>query len=248
VHDLLVDSGNTRVKWALTGAGVWRSGALTPGADDLSLLLDQAWTALPRPDRVFAAHVGDAARWQALDQWVRRAWRVPLVRVRAQPQLLGVRNGYRDPEQLGADRWAGLIAARALTDGPVSVVGCGTAVTLDALTAAGEFAGGVILPGLFLARASLAHGTAGLQTPPGDAASCLARSTADGIAAGTLYGLAGAIERVLHEFEAVLGAEPTVYITGGDADEIARHIPRALEREPELVLKGLARIAALTRP
>src|SRR5204863_2422782 len=116
-----------------------------------------------------------------------------------------VRNGYRDKGTLGADRWAAMIGARSeMPASAAAVVNCGTAVTVDALSAGGEFVGGVILPGLFLQRSALATGTAALRVGEGDETSCLAMSTADAIAAGTLYGLAGAVERVCAEFERVL--------------------------------------------
>lgn len=243
MSDLLVDSGNTRLKWALSDTGVWRTGALFMPARDVGALLDDAWRALPRPARVFVADVADGARGQAMADWVRHRWQLSPIRIQAQSELLGVRSAYREPERLGADRWAALIAARALTNRSACVVDCGTAVTLDALGANGVHAGGVIFPGLTLLRRSLVQGTAALDAAPGNAAHCLARSTADGIAAGTLYGLVGAIERVLDEFEKALGEAPHIYITGGDADQVAAHLARAVQREPDLVLKGLARIA-----
>ncbi len=125
-----------------------------------------------------------------------------------------------------------------------AVVSCGTAVTVDALSARGEFVGGVIFPGLALLQSALATGTAGLPAMPGDETSCLARSTADAVAAGTLYGLAGAVERVCNEFEQALIGPLTVLITGGDADRVAPHLIRPARRIPDLVLKGLDRIAA----
>lgn len=246
MSDLLVDSGNTRVKWALSDVGIWNTGAVVVAGRDLHKLLDDAWSPLAPPDRVLASHVADSARWQILTDWTRRTWGVSITRVQSEPELLGVRNGYREPERLGADRWAALIGVRGLTQGSACVIDCGTAVTLDALTADGNFAGGVIFPGLALLRQSLAQGTAALPVAPGAVTSCLARSTADAIAAGTLYGLAGALERVLQEFERTLG-QLQMYITGGDAEQIAPYLARTVRREPQLVLKGLARIAALKR-
>jgi len=154
-----------------------------------------------------------------------------------------VRNRYRQPEQLGVDRWVALIGARGLTSSAACVVDCGTAVTVDALSAEGEFLGGAVFPGLRLLRDSLVRGTAGIPANEGDATDCLARSTADGVAAGTLFGLAGAVERLIDEYRRTLGATMRVFLTGGDAPALAARLRAAHTPVPDLVLKGLARIA-----
>jgi type III pantothenate kinase len=123
------------------------------------------------------------------------------------------------------------------------VVDCGTAVTVDALSADGEFLGGAVFPGLRLLRDSLVQGTAGIPATEGDATDCLARSTADGVAAGTLFGLAGAVERLIDEYRRTLGETTRVFLTGGDAPALAARLRAAHTPVPDLVLKGLARIA-----
>jgi type III pantothenate kinase len=105
------------------------------------------------------------------------------------------------------------------------------------------FRGGVILAGLTLARAALLERTQGIRAPDGASGSCLARSTADAVAAGSLYGLAGAIDRVLDEQAAALGIAPAVLITGGDAPLLQPLLRHAAEHVPELVLEGVARLA-----
>jgi len=241
---LLVDLGNSRLKWASSAAGQWRPGVAAYRGVEMDELLEQTWSELPLPQvAVMAAVAADADR-EALERWIEGRWRIPVHSVRARPELAGVVNRYRDPAALGPDRWAALIGARAeLPEDAVCVVDCGTAVTVDALTADGQFAGGVIFPGLALLRESLKAGTAGLRAAEGNEASCLALSTADGIAAGTLYGLAGAIERVCGEFERALGEPAKLVMTGGDADHIAALLLRPALRVPDLVLKGLDRIA-----
>jgi type III pantothenate kinase len=167
------------------------------------------------------------------------------VEFRAAARTLDVVNGYDDPTSLGADRWAALVGARGLTPAPACIIDCGTAVTVDALAANGEFLGGAIFPGLALARAILAHGTAAVQPPPGSDASCLGRSTADAVAGGTLFALAGAIERVVREQQVQLGGAARVLMTGGDAPLLAARIAQPVEHVPDLVLQGLARFAHL---
>ena len=259
--NLLVDMGNTRLKWLLIDPG-WllidpgrklvdpslsSSGALLHGPN-LMQQLDAAWGKLALPQRVVVANVAGAKAQQDLQSWVQRHWPAALMHVvTAVAAQLGVKNSYREPAQLGSDRWAALIGARRRVTGAVCVVDCGTAITLDALDAAGEFIGGVILPGIALARDALLTRAPGIAKTEGDDRQCFAHSTADGVAAGTLYGAVGAMERIVAEFGARLGKDMRVLLTGGDAPRL-RPLLRgpwleATEEVPDLVLQGLAHIA-----
>ena len=242
--NLLIDLGNSRLKWAQQAPELWRSGAI-PLDDEKSVdaLFNGAWAGIEKPRRVSVCSVSTPERLNALQQWVQLRWSIAPHIVGSQAEQLGVKNLYREPERLGADRWAALIGARGLTAQAVCVVDAGTAVTVDALSAKGEFLGGAIFPGLHLLRDSLARGTQAITSATGNANDCLARSTADGVAAGTLFGLAGAIERVIEEYRRTLGPEPEVFLTGGDAAVLAAPLRINMTVVPELVLKGLARIA-----
>jgi len=243
VTDLLVDLGNSRLKWAQSGDGRWLPDAVAHRGGDITALLNQFWSGLTVPERVLLVSVAGEVPTRELEIWLQTHWQLIPRRVRAQREQLGVRNSYREPPTLGADRWAALLGARGLTQGACAVVSCGTAVTVDALSADGEFAGGVILPGLHLWRQSLGRGTAGIGEAEGSDASCLARATADAVAAGALYGLAGAIGRILEEQQRALNADFEIFITGGDAALLAPRLARAVIEVPDLVLKGLARMA-----
>ncbi len=260
--NLLVDMGNTRLKWLLIDPSwllidpswaevlernLHSGGALLRGTD-LIRQLDDAWSKLAVPQRVVVASVAGAEAQQGLQTWVQHHW--PAARlhfVAAAAAQLGVKNSYYEPARLGSDRWAALIGARQRVTGPVCVVDCGTAITLDALDAAGEFVGGVILPGIALARQALLARAAGIDATDGDESTCFARSTADGVAAGTLYGAVGAVERIVAEFGLRLGKDMRVLLTGGDAPRLRPHLHArlayAMEEVPDLVLQGLARIA-----
>jgi type III pantothenate kinase len=239
---LLVDLGNSRLKWAWATAAQWTPGGSEAHPDvDLSVLLDSVWGVHPAPRQIVLASVAAPARTQELIAWSQRRWTLTPHVVRAQAALLGVQNLYEDPSRLGADRWAALIAARALTSHAACVVDCGTAVTVDALSAGGEFLGGVILPGLRLApQCLLAHTQ--LHDIDGEDVHCFARNTGDGVAAGALFGLAGGIDRIIEEFSSALGATARVIVTGGDAARIAPRLRHPAIEAPDLVLKGLALI------
>lgn len=240
---LLVDCGNSRLKWAYAGTDGWQSQAVLHAGASLPDVARRAFANAPQPKSIWVSCVAGEAACAALAQFLTQRFGVAPQFVRATLAAAGVRNHYTRPEQLGTDRWAALIGARALTDAACVVVDCGTAVTLDALNTSGEFVGGVIVPGLRLARESLAHATPALDVGPGAAEDCLARATADAIAAGTRYGIVGAIERIVREFESALGPLDLI-VTGGDAPLFVPLLAAPARHEPDLVLKGLARLAA----
>lgn len=241
--NLLVDLGNSRIKWAHAGPQRWEVGAEAIPAEGFSELLDRLWRARAAPDRVVVSSVHGPHRQRLLHDWMAHQWAREPHFIHAQAQQLGVTNRYRDPAALGADRWAALIAARQASPAAQCLVDCGTAVTIDALSAGGEFLGGVILPGLHMARAGLLADTQGIRSADGAEGDCLARATGDGVAAGTLFGLAGAIERVVAEQRRVLGAEARVVLTGGDAPRLLSLLSGPVAHAPDLVLQGLKLIA-----
>mgnify|MGYP000049964927 CR=1 FL=1 len=241
---LVLDLGNSRCKWAFADSSIQSSAAIAYG-DDFAHALEQAFSALARPAQVAAVCVADSAYLETVTEWVKRKWSLDLRRFSARPAQGGVTNTYEVPAQLGADRWAALIAARARTKGATCVVNCGTAITVDALDARGMFRGGVILPGLTLQRTSLLQHTHAIRAADGNASSCLALNTADAVAAGTAFGLAGAIDRILDEQAVTLGDIVPVLFTGGDAASLQKLLRHPTQLVPDLVLEGVARMADL---
>jgi len=240
---LVFDLGNSRWKWALAGNGLRAPGRAQDYGDDFARRLDAALATMPRPDRAAAVAVASGAQRATLHAWLAQRWNLALDLFTPEAQGHGVTNGYREPARLGADRWAALVAARARARGPACVVDAGTAVTIDALDTDGVFRGGVILPGLMLQRAALLQGTSGIAESEGQERDPLARSTADAVSAGTLLGLAGAVDRVLDEQALLLGTPPTVFVSGGDAPRLLPLLRHAAIEAPDLVLEGVARMA-----
>ncbi len=242
--DLLVDLGNSRLKWARSAPGKWTTGAALHAQQDMAALLDGAWGRIEKPTRVVMASVAADATREVLTDWCRRRWSLAPVTIRAQTEQLGVKHCYAQPETFGADRWAALIAVRGMTPANACVVDCGTAVTVDALAANGEFRGGAIFPGLRLLRESLLRGTGGIRAAEGRSDSALGCSTPDAVAGGTQHGLIGAVALLVAEQIAALGGEAEVFLTGGDAPLLRSHLKPPVREVPDLVLKGLARIVA----
>ena len=239
--NLILDLGNHRCKWALAGTGLTPGGAFVYG-EDFSRTLDHAFGKLTRPAQVAAVSVAGAARTDILAHWIRRHWNLELMCFGARAAQCGVTNTYKDPAQLGADRWAALIAARVRVSAAVCVVDCGTAVTVDALDHKGVFRGGVIFPGVALMLSSLLQGTQGIQAAVGNPDTCLAQTTSDAVAAGVLYSLAGAIDRILDEQAAELDDNPQTLLTGGNAEVLSSLMRHTTTLVPELVLEGVAQI------
>lgn len=240
---LLIDLGNTRLKWATSNPPEWRTGVVLHRDRPFTPLLKETFGALVGVREIWVCSVASPEKREALAAWCAEQWSVPPRFIAASASACGVRNGYSNPAQLGADRWAAVVGARSLFTGATVIVDCGTAITVDALSADGEFIGGVILPGLVLQRGALMQGTAGLGTSAGAAQSCQARSTAEAIGAGTLIGIAGAIERIVAEHGAALDETPQVLLTGGDASVLAPHLRFSFTEVPDLVLRGMECLA-----
>jgi type III pantothenate kinase len=232
---LAVDCGNSRLKWGLHENGGWRKTGTVPVSE--LARLEKSWMKLAPTDKVVVANVAGRSARKRLEAIFARRSAIPAW-VKAKRRECGVTNGYRRPEQLGADRWAALIGAWSILRGPCLVVSAGTATTVDVLRADGRFVGGVILPGLDLMKRSLVRSTAGLPLARGRF-SDEARNTADAIETGCLLAQAGAIERAFATMEH--GA--VCLIAGGAARRIARHLSIPVRFVDHLVLEGLVRIA-----
>jgi type III pantothenate kinase len=241
--NLLIDVGNSRLKWAFCDADNWQTGSGTVSGTGFAEVLNNISKDLSAPEKVIIASVADEARVNQINKWVDTNWSLSPVWLSAQRQQLGVSNCYQKPETLGADRWAAIIAAHSLSSKHVVLIDCGTAVTIDILLANGEFDGGIIFPGLSMMRRSLIIGTSNIQSDEGDDSCIPACSTEDAVAAGTLHGWVGAILRVLDHYGKSLADEKEIIVTGGDAHKLVPFLPADTRLEPDLVLKGLSLIA-----
>lgn len=234
---LLLDIGNSRVKWVWVEDGMWTLQGVADRAD--VAMLREAFAALPPPQRILAANVAGVHAAQQV-RAACAAWPCPVEFITAQAEQCGVRNTYEQPDQLGSDRWAALIAAWHRVYAACLVVNCGTATTVDALSSEGEFLGGLILPGMDMMRCSLAAGTAQLAVTAGSWHE-FPRSTADAMFSGAIQATVGAI-RLQFEALAVRGAARCL-LSGGAADSVQAHLNLPLERADNLVLQGLQIIA-----
>lgn len=233
---LAIDAGNTAVKIGYHDGAVWQSKQRV-SLDDFYLAPARYLQPIECP--VIAANVA-GARFRAT---LERACPAQAIYwVQAAAQACDVVNRYQPPEQLGADRWAMLLAAHASVRQTCVVAALGTALTVDVLTAAGVFQGGVIAPGVQLMRTALAQGTAALQTQMGEVKVYPARTT-DAIETGIIYALAGVIEKMVATVEQQTQGPVVVIVTGGDAPIVVPHLNRAVQVVDNLVLEGLIVLA-----
>ena len=232
---LLIDAGNTRLKWVVVVDGLWQSHG-SSGYGDLSALS----RALPAGSTCTIASV---ARTEHEDQ-IKTLLGTHEIEPRwltAEAQFLDVRNTYANPKQLGADRWMGLIAARQRTHAATLVVSMGTAMTVDALSADGVFLGGLIVPGRAMMQQSLWLGTAHVAAIEG-AWQAFPQTTADAVHSGIVAAMCGAIQMQHARLAKQSGTIPHCLVTGGDAATLLPHLDLPVEHVPFLVLEGIDRV------
>lgn len=245
---LTIDCGNTRTKWGLFNA----DGTLLENGACLNTAITQA--KLPVANRIIISNVaGLHIRNQLesiLPKGISNYW------ITAKADECGVKNGYEQPEKLGTDRWAALIAAWNIKQAPCVVVNAGTAVTIDALNEAGEFIGGMILPGIHLMQQNLGLATAQLPTitleksasviknlPHGQYQDIFAKNTEDAMRAGAINAACGAVIQMHAALTIQCKKSPYILICGGNAELIKDNLLGDVTNQAlivdNLVLRGL---------
>ncbi len=244
---LLVDAGNSRLKWAtLSARERGPAHALTHGGQWSPAKLSEVLAGVPPPGRVLIGAVAGPEAEAALARACTGLWACPVDFVRAAARAAGVANGYERPEQLGVDRWLALIAAHADHAGAACIADCGTAVTVDVIDADGRHLGGMILPGVQTMSDCVLARTRVPACAPEVAVSPFGRRTAEALGAGGLNAVAGAIERSLAAAREALGLSPRLLLAGGDARNVASALCVRAELRPDLVIEGLAVLALET--
>lgn len=239
---LLVDIGNTAVKWALYGpADRAEGGRIIHRGHDIATVFSTAWGDLPGPERIVVANVAGDAVAASLADWTASHWSLQPEFISTEKAAGGVRNAYETATDLGVDRWAALVGAHHHVDGPVCVIDCGTAITIDLLSAEGQHLGGLIFPGVAMLKQVLLEDTANVLSLQGEGSpELLAQSTGAGVHSGAVHMAVAAIDRIVNNYVASHGDALELVITGGDAAEMLTLLARRARHEPELVLKGLA--------
>ena len=235
---LLIDAGNTRMKWAEAAP----RGPLRLRGHVATVQVTSAWAgALAK--KFAGSSVVVASVVPGVTRNLRRAF-PHAVLVHGTLQGLPLSFHYPRPGEIGADRIAAAVGARAR--GPAIVVSGGTATAFSVLDRRGRFCGGAIMPGRATQLAALLGATAQLPAttlPPHPRA--LGKSTRAAIQAGIVLGYRGAVRDIILRLQEELGAPARVLVTGGEADLLRglRGVGR-IEFRPLLVFEGLRIIAA----
>lgn len=245
---LFIDAGNTRVKWACIAVDVkfqlpvpWETFD-SCSHQELQLLSQSIsrYAVL----RCLVSNVAGEHLQIALEQLLHAACQdLQIECFRSSANCAGITSLYREVEKLGSDRFASAIAAhRVFPKQAIVMATCGTATTVDAITADGTFLGGMILPGLQLMASSLAKNTAQLPEITAQAAmsGLFADHTNQAIASGCIHAQLGAILCAVSELQnhpKNAGKLPVqLVLSGGAAPYLIPQLQRWQQVTPSLQL------------
>ena len=219
---LLLDGGNSQLKWAWVENGVFNEVTHAPYRDLSRLGEEWAERSDDRTRIVGCAVCGDLKK--AL---VEAHLTVPVRLLPSMPQALGIRNHYRNPAEHGSDRWFNALGSRRFSQNACVVVSCGTAVTTDALTEDNHYLGGTIMPGFHLMKEALAAKTANLDRPAGKVYP-FPTTTPNAITSGMMDAVCGAVIMMHGRLQQKTGeGRPVdVIITGGGASKVVNALPK----------------------
>ncbi|HEZ0811007.1 TPA: bifunctional biotin--[acetyl-CoA-carboxylase] ligase/type III pantothenate kinase [Neisseria meningitidis] len=243
---LLLDGGNSRLKWAWVENGTFATVGSAPYRDLSPLGAEWAEKADGNVRIVGCAVCGEFKKAQVQEQLARKIEWLP-----SSAQALGIRNHYRHPEEHGSDRWFNALGSRRFSRNACVVVSCGTAVTVDALTDDGHYLGGTIMPGFHLMKESLAVRTANLNRHAGKRYP-FPTTTGNAVASGMMDAVCGSVMMMHGRLKEKIGAGKLVdvIITGGGAAKVAEALPPAFLAEntvrvaDNLVIHGLLNLIA----
>src|ERR1700690_2213477 len=249
---LVVDVGNTRLKWAwLTSTGLSDQQAILHRGAKPGMWRAALFESGHKPTRALCSNVAGPKMAQTLSRLGKKAFGGEGDFITAAAEFQGLTNGYLSPRLLGSDRWLALIGAWTKARSALCVVDVGTAVKVDSVDTSGQHLGGLIAPGIHMMREALMSKTSDIaeaaEHSPPSLAGVLANNTIGAVSRGAVFALAGMADRTAHLLAQGTGVKPKLFITGGDAGMITGTMRTRGEIVPDLVLQGLAVIAAEPR-
>ena len=238
---LLLDGGNSQLKWAWVENGTFSEVGRAPYRDLAKL--GEEWLRFADEDvKIVGCAVCGSVKKAMVEEQLTR----PVEWLSSMPQALGIRNHYRRPEEHGSDRWFNALGSRRFTQNACVVVSCGTAVTTDALTEDNHYLGGTIMPGFHLMKEAMALKTANLNRPIGKVYP-FPTTTPNAIASGMMDAVCGALMMMHGRLKDKTGAGKPVdiIITGGGAARVVQALPESFVHDNQvkivdnLVIHGL---------
>ena len=241
---LTVDIGNSRIKCASWQAEVIIARGVTGyTTDTVSDAIDKLLSGVEKPLRVFAVCVASEAVRPALEQWVSLHWGIDVEFLKTEKQFADISNAYHDPEQHGADRWAGVVAGHILFPGSsLCVISAGTAFTFDFVNKSGQHLGGYILPSFTSMHAALTGDTARVESISSEShrEQGIPVNTDDAVNQGLHRLIQAGVREFCQLAQQELDDPVQVIITGGFAGTVLGYpkMPVMLH-QPDLVMQGL---------
>ena len=238
---LLLDGGNSQLKWAWVENGTFSEVGRAPYRDLAQL--GEEWLQFADDDvKIVGCAVCGSVKKAMVEEQLTR----PVEWLSSMPQALGIRNHYRRPEEHGSDRWFNALGSRRFTQNACVVVSCGTAVTTDALTEDNHYLGGTIMPGFHLMKEAMALKTANLNRPIGKVYP-FPTTTPNAIASGMMDAVCGALMMMHGRLKDKTGeGKPVdIIITGGGAARVVQALPESFVHDNQvkivdnLVIHGL---------
>lgn len=228
---LLLDLGNTRLKW--------RQGQQATAAAAQLTDFFTAAQAIARPRDILICAVGDEQRYQQLRQFCVAHWGMAPRRLQVSRSALGVQNHYADISQQGSDRWAAVLGAWSRFPAQnLLIISAGTALVIDCLSRDGDFLGGTISPGLGLMKQALFNATAKLPLAQGHDCA-FPNNTHDAIETGCHRAIKGIISESIKNMNQHNIPPDEIIIFGGDATLLHGLFPCSSICTDNLVLDGL---------
>lgn len=247
MRSLLVDIGNSRIKWAWLASGcLGKAQAAEYSGWRPKDFVRHIIGSRRDIERIVVASVAADSVGEGLAAAARLAGAPEPERVTTRRQACGVTVGYIDPWRLGVDRMLAMIAAhRRFGARAACTVAVGTAMTIDLVGPDGRHWGGAIIPAPSLMVASLLDSTNGIRRRARGGASgrghaLFGRSTRSAVEQGARYAAAAAVDRAVREARALAGRTPKLVLTGGGATDLRPLIRSSSVLIPDLVLEGLA--------
>lgn len=246
---LLIDMGNTRVKWVWAQGGVIIESSFGRGGPDdfrQRCLSPDGGT----PSGVLLSSVASQAATRSVATICADTLGVPVRKLKSRSSTAGIVNGYERPSDLGVDRWLAIVGAAHEYGMPVVVMDLGTATTLDAVDQRGRHLGGLILPGPALMLDALGRATS-MQVPadfksesaqgrkPGGVGVGPAEFTSAAITGGVRAAQIGALNQFMRHVAERLRTEPKLVLTGGASEGIMERLQDAAVFDPWLVFRGM---------
>jgi len=240
---LLIDIGNSRIKWA-----AWQNNqmvgysSMAYSEDNLQEGLIKNLSGISRTgfdqQRVCVCSVASESINQLVFRWFETHWQISAEFIETQNRQCGVVNAYHKTSDLGVDRWLGMLAAYQRHKKAVCIIDCGTAVTFDVVNETGQHLGGLIMPGLQMMQQALLIGTQRIDSIQGQVSS-LADNTQDAVIGGCTHLLVSGLDGLYRKYSKQFDGELMCVMTGGDGEKLSNAMESNCHYEEDLILYGL---------